>query len=1148
MCGSSAPTLTRGFTAVLTVTLTATLVGRILPDSVPIPTVTPTSPYPGQSMDIRDDCAPSPCATPPAVTRQWCCSWHAGPDAGATHDLPPGRHLLGRADTATIRSDDPALQPHHALVEVRDDGRVTLTQLTGRRPVQVDGAAVEGTVELVDGAWVEVGDSLLSFDRSPRPTPRPVHLHEGSVVRVTRAVPHWQPVELGIPDAPTPDDDRIGGLAPAIVGIAGSGVLALVTRQPTFLLFGALGAAVALASWGAQHCALARRRRRTSAEHAQAAHAAREADARCREAFRQHHTSAVPTLVGALAITTPPSRASPTDALWTRRPTHGDAFLAALGIGEVPWPQPDGAAATNEVRGGLAIPVAVGPGCRLALRGPQAPAIARALLAQLTASCGPADLRVVVVTQQPDAWGCLRDLPHLALPDGSAAVVTECGLTNFLAELDGHRANLLVVTDVPAVLATRTSPVRRLLADPDLHALVAVLPAEAPVPQLCTGALTTSAGPTATWLADTRTNGPAATVRAAGLGPRAMARCSATLRGLVDPEDPLSVAARMPRSLSLVDLYGGAPPHAAAIAHTWMNGTSDPSPRALVGLAADGVVDIDLVRDGPHGLIAGTTGAGKSELLRTLVIGMAANASPTHLNFVLVDYKGGATFDACATLPHVVGVVTDLDDRLADRALRSLQAELRRREALLREHGAADLPALRATAPQVVLPRLVVVIDEFAALVADQPAFLHSLVGIAQRGRSLGVHLLLATQRPNGVISDDIRANTNLRLALRLQDTADALDVVGSVAPAHLPRQVPGRAVLRLDADEHLTFQTAQCTGPAASPAPGQGSVLQGLARSIIEAARLAGTAKPASPWQPPLPRELATDELASGALGLVDDPDRQRIVPLLWQPTDGHLLIAGSAGSGVTSTLCTLAAHTLRSTTDHVYVLDGYGSNAFEQFTTHPRFGATIGVHEGERLSRLLQRLRSRPDVDDENSPRTVLFIDGLDIVRRTLDDISTADQFDALARLLAGDHESGVTVIAGAQHTAAVPMAFLTRCPHRWVLHLHDPQDAAVVGVPAVLVQPPLPGRAVLAGAGRTAQIVAPTRFVDDPAATRHAVLAPRIEAVPAIIEPAALATGWRHDGTTALAVGTDLGTGATHLLRVHDGEHVLVTGGSR
>ena len=176
---------------------------------------------------------------------------------------------------------------------------------------------------------------------------------------------------------------------------------------------------------------------------------------------------------------------------------------------------------------------------------------------------------------------------------------------------------------------------------------------------------------------------------------------------------------------------------------------------------------------------------------------------------ILVDYKGGSTFDACARLPHTVGVVTDLDDGLAQRVLVSLDAEVRRRERLLRTAGADDLTAYRRAVTEP-LPRLVVVIDEFASLAKELPDFLGALVSIAQRGRSLGIHLVLATQRPAGVVTDDIRANTNLRIALRLQDRTDAHDVVGDALPARFPPGTAGRAALRLGPDELIVFQVGR--------------------------------------------------------------------------------------------------------------------------------------------------------------------------------------------------------------------------------------------------------------------------------------------------------------------------------------------------
>ena len=1113
----------------------------------------------------------SPLPDPPAL---WECTWLTGPDAGGHRLLGPGRHLIGRAHTAAVRCDDPSLEPHHALLDVQPDGALSVTQLTGRAPIIVaDGhtdhvepseamaadprstIALEGERVLTGATRLEVAGSTLGLRRPVADAP-PAHVHDGVVVRSPRAVPQWQPTDLTAPLEPDRRTAAAGGLLPAVLGLCGAGVIALVLGQPMFLLFGALGALVALGSWAAQRVAALRHQRRDDAAHLADCQQHSLAVWRERTAFHEYRTATVPTVATARRVL-----AERQQALWARRATHPDAYLVAIGVGDVALPGHDQLADGMLPIRDVPIAADLGPGSRLAVHGPRAVASVRAMLAQLVASCGPADLRVVVVSDRAAAWDCVRGLPHLTRPDGSAMVVTEAELPAALADLAGHTSHLLFVTDQPALLATRTSPLRRALADPALYGLVVAVAADDGVPHLCTSVLTLSSGPVGRWVGDTRATLLPTSVRTSGLGEQATFACTAALRGLVDPEDPLSVASGVPREVSLPELLAGGRRDAltpTAIAERWQAAGADPSPRTLIGMAADGAVDIDLVRDGPHGLIAGTTGAGKSELLRSLVAGMAANASPAHLSFVLVDYKGGATFDACAGLPHVVGVITDLDDHLADRALRSLHAELRRREAVLRDHGVADLPGLRAVAPQLVLPRLVVVIDEFAALVAEQPAFLHALVGVAQRGRSLGVHLLLATQRPNGVISDDIRANTNLRIALRLQDTADAVDVVGIAAPALLPRGLPGRAVMRLGADDHLTFQTARCTTATARADAGE-TVLSLLVRAISEATRLVETPSPSPPWQPALPTVLERQLVPTGAIGLVDDPDNQRLLPLRWSHDDGHLLLVGAAGSGTTSTLITLATQVLAgreaaNAGAHVYVLDGRGDERLAVLAAHPRCGAVIGIHERERVMRLVYRLRAHvrrcdgaPDVPRR---RVVLFVDGLDAVRRVLDDVATADEFDALEEVLADGEANGITIVATVEQAAAVPIALLARCPHRWVFHLHDAHDGALVGVAALsLPAAGAPGRLVIAATGLVAQLVRPgSPALFEVPAVGAASRAPRVEVVPPVIHPDALPTAQYEDGTTVLALGVAFATGEPHQLHLPDGEHLLVLGGPR
>ena len=182
---------------------------------------------------------------------------------------------------------------------------------------------------------------------------------------------------------------------------------------------------------------------------------------------------------------------------------------------------------------------------------------------------------------------------------------------------------------------------------------------------------------------------------------------------------------------------------------------------------------------------------------------------------MLVDFKGGSAFDECARLPHTVGLVTDLDEHLAERALRCLEAELQvpgAPAARCRRHRPPRLPAQRQPAASRC-PRLLVIIDEFATLKAELPEFIDALVGVAQRGRSLGVHLLLATQRPQGAISENIKANTNLRIALRMQDKSDSSDVIDVPDAAAIPRTAPGRAYVRLGPNEVVAIQTALVHG-----------------------------------------------------------------------------------------------------------------------------------------------------------------------------------------------------------------------------------------------------------------------------------------------------------------------------------------------
>ncbi|CAM5687229.1 FtsK/SpoIIIE domain-containing protein [Streptomyces hirsutus] len=271
----------------------------------------------------------------------------------------------------------------------------------------------------------------------------------------------------------------------------------------------------------------------------------------------------------------------------------------------------------------------------------------------------------------------------------------------------------------------------------------------------------------------------------------------------------------LPGSSRLLDVLQLEPPASDAIAARWRMGGQ--STLAVIGESYDGPFGIDLRKDGPHGLIAGTTGSGKSELLQTIVAALAVANTPENMTFVLVDYKGGSAFKDCVQLPHTVGMVTDLDAHLVERALESLGAELKRREHILAAADAKDIEdyqdLVRRDPSHAPVPRLLIVIDEFASMVRDLPDFVTGLVNIAQRGRSLGIHLLLATQRPSGVVSPEIRANTNLRIALRVTDGGESSDVIDSPEAGQISKNTPGRAYARLGHASLVPFQSGRVGG-----------------------------------------------------------------------------------------------------------------------------------------------------------------------------------------------------------------------------------------------------------------------------------------------------------------------------------------------
>src|SRR5207249_3739378 len=291
----------------------------------------------------------------------------------------------------------------------------------------------------------------------------------------------------------------------------------------------------------------------------------------------------------------------------------------------------------------------------------------------------------------------------------------------------------------------------------------------------------------------------------------------------------------------------------------------------------------------------------------------------------LIDYKGGSAFKDCARLPHTVGMVSDLDGHLTVRALDSLGAELKRREEMLLHAGAKDIEdywdtkRLRPELNLQPMPRLVLIIDEFAAMVAELPDFVNGLIDIARRGRSLGVHLILATQRPAGVVSADIRANTNLRIALRVTSSDESADVIDAPDSAYIAKTTPGRCYVRSGASNLVAVQSARIGGRQ----PGTGPVTASAQVMPV-------------PWR---------------GLG--------RAPLTLDFPSAGHTVVAGAARSGRSSLLRTLAGAVASHTSPadvHIYGID-CGAGALLPVSELPHCGAVVAREQTDRVERLLSK-----------------------------------------------------------------------------------------------------------------------------------------------------------------------------------------------
>jgi S-DNA-T family DNA segregation ATPase FtsK/SpoIIIE len=1054
-----------------------------------------------------------------------------GPDAGRTFSLNRGNYLIGRTGAgADVEIDDPDVSRRHAelVVSLR---ALSIRDLGSTNGTTIDGSSInDQPIELSLGSLVKIGNSLLSVVTINQPPALVRADEDGSLLvhRPPRIPPAIASTVVEFPVEATigtrPQVRWLTAMLPTAVAIA----LALGMHSSQFLAFALLSPATVFASALADRRDWRRGNRSHQNEFAAAEELAQaELDAQLAAEIELRRSYFADPAAVLHTVGTPDCR------LWERRPL--DASFLQLRLGNA-----DQVAQTTAMRGGeklatleaKAVPATValtnGP---LGMAGSltQVRGTARWLIAQILVCHAPCDVVVVALVD-----GDCPDWHWLRWPPGVSAVAsTHDQRQRVLDELNGlirqRRTTSALISDRwpgpwtvllidPAASVAGLAGFRDVLEYGSAFGITAICVAQDArlLPRSCrstaigvheVGARLELARPGITSLQAV----------ADRVSPEWADEFSRYLAPLADLDADMRALADRVSLIELLHLQGLTAP---SVQDRWRR--HDGRASCPVGVSTSGPFELDLIRDGPHVLIAGTTGSGKSELLRTMVIGLAASQAPQELAFVLIDYKGGATFAACEELPHTLGVVTDLDAHLTRRALLSLNAELHRREAVFARAGVADLAGYRASAASTTdpLPRLVLIVDEFASLADELPDFLSGLLAIAQRGRSLGVHLVLATQRPAGVVSLDIKANMSLRIALRVTDPGESADVIGDDAACRISRKLPGRALARLADGELVEFQTARIeqagseagkleistldfwNNPSIDPKQAsEQDDLQEVCAVIAAAARQYGSCDDAQrPWLAPLPGIVTGLELAAIGnpfeipFGLTDDPgSQQQFVASLNLAAGGAIGFIGGARSGRTSAIRSLLGHAagrLNAAQLHLYLIDCAG-RGFGQLREIPHCGTVTDRHDPSSIFRLIARLqielveRQRLLTDAGLGsvaeahraglalPVLIVAVDGWDSLALWSDEYDGGRSADDLTQLIRTGPAAGFTfLITGDRGLLGQRLG--SALNRKFLLPMTDRSDYAMAGIdPASLPTQLRAGRVIAAEDGLETQL---------------------------------------------------------------------------
>ena len=542
----------------------------------------------------------------------------------------------------------------------------------------------------------------------------------------------------------------------------------------------------------------------------------------------------------------------------------------------------------------------------------------------------------------------------------------------------------------------------------------------------------------------------------------------------------------------------------------WSASKVTKSMAAPVGVSKTGIVMLDLhdKAHGPHGLVAGTTGSGKSEILQTYILSMATLYHPYEAAFVIIDFKGGGMVNQFAQLPHLLGAITNIDGNAINRSLKSIKAELQKRQKYFAQadvnHIDKYIRKYKAGEVSEPLPHLIIIVDEFAELKAEQPEFMKELISAARIGRSLGVHLILATQKPAGQVNEQIWSNSRFKLCLKVQSKEDSNEVLKSPLAAEIKE--PGRAYLQVGNNEIFElFQSAysgvperedEGTGKAFTiyevPDGGKkvpvyvkkknkgqegmnnqlGAIVSYVSEYFrsIQIPQLPDICLP--PLReciefPPVSKEAVQEQKKEVGfyawIGVYDDPDHQNQDQYAVNLSAANMIIIGSAQTGKT----TILQNVIRSLSEQytpdevaIYIID-FASMVLKNFETLNHVGGVVSSSEDEKLKNLFKMLWEEMETRKEkllsvgvssfvaykeagrtDMKQIVLIIDNL----TALKELYFQDD-DELLNLCREGITVGISIVIANAQTAGIGYKYLSSFSNRIALFCNDGNEYSAI-----------------------------------------------------------------------------------------------------